>query len=150
MSKSIWRGVLICLTAGVLWLTSNFCWDLWQYHRLDLMVPIQVTKYKLKCINPSKFALKIYYFYEINETKYFGKYQLKNLYFLNRYAVEDQIKRWEGKRNWQGWVNSKQRHYSALEKNLPLQKGIYAALVLGLLLYCIYLHHYLETLSKTS
>lgn len=147
MSKSIWGILIICIAGFIIWTSIYVLLPLWNYYRLDTPIPVSVNQWEIKKLGGSDYAVVALFSYEVKGEKYEGRTQFQKPYYPNYYAAEDQIKRFS-KRAWKGWVNSKNPHIAALEKPFPYLKIFYAFVILGVLLYFVYL--YLATPSKSN
>lgn len=140
MSKSIWRILLLCISALLLWRAGSALIPLWRYYQLDTLIPVNIERWKVEKKGGAEYALVAFYSYEFQGKRYEGQTEFQKPYLPNHYAAEDQIKQYS-KKSWNGWIKSKKPEISSLERPFPYLKIFYSILVLGILLYFIYLYY---------
>ena len=148
MSKPLWNILLILIGALALWRASVTSWDLWQYNRLGPEVQATVTALEL-VPKGSKYALRAQYSYSYGGTTYTQTMLLSKPYYFNKSSAEAEIQKMTGM-PWIAWVDAKNPSFSSLEMKFPLRNTFYAACLIGILLYFIYLRIHVELLARSS
>ncbi|MBS0653997.1 MAG: hypothetical protein JSR39_10800 [Verrucomicrobia bacterium] len=155
--QGIWR-VLATIAIGIaLWFSSIAAYQLFQYFRLGSFAEAEVTKWSIKELSSSRFAIEAFFEFEANGKKYQGKSLLDSPVFLNPFSAEDAIKAKE-KQAFYAWYQSSKPEISSLQREFPLKSLIHALVTLGVLIYFAFvpkhiphlLEHELISPSKSS
>lgn len=140
MSKALWNFLLI-LTGGLaLWRGAMAGWDLWQYGRLEMDVPVREASFVV-VPKGSKYGLEGSYSYVYQGQEFAGKAFLSGPYYLNRSSAEMEIRRMDGM-SWVVWIDAKKPTVSSLERNFPYREIFYAICLFGIFLYFSCLAHF--------
>jgi hypothetical protein len=127
--------VLICITGAIaLWFLSHALYDLNHYWKLGPTIPVEITQWKIQEISSSRFGIEALYSYEVNGKRYEGKTFFNKPIYLNPYAAEADLKKWQA-HSWQAWYQKSHPEISSLQRNFPAKTMIHALLTLGVFVY---------------
>jgi len=135
--SSLLAWVAGLLTAGFLISASI---DLWNYLRLEKNSMANIEQWKVIEKDPSKFAIKAHFSFEVAGRTYQGKTTFSKPYHLNRLSAEKQIKIYS-QRKWPVWYQASHPERSSIDRIFPFKKCLYGLMLLGIFCYFIYLHH---------
>lgn len=145
--QQIWR-VLATIAIGIaLWFSSIAVYQLFQYLRLGSFAEAEVTKWSIKELSSSRFAIEVFFEFEAKGKKYEGKSLLDSPVFLNPFSAEDAIKAKE-KQAFFAWYQSSNPEVSSLQREFPLKSLIHALLTLGVLIYFAFIPKHIPHLSE--
>lgn len=146
MSKGVWKIFFLVLGALALWRAGTASYALWEYSRLGPEVEAQVFHWEL-LPKRSKYAIEASFNYEYRGKNYTARTVFGKPYHLNKESAERYIQKMSGMK-WSAWVDANQPQHAALEKNFPLKQTVYAACLIGILLYFVYIRFHLELLER--
>ncbi len=133
--------IFICATLLCLWRSALALIGVWDYWRLNTLIPVQVENWEVEQLGSSEYTIIATYSYDFSGKRYQSKIKFNKPYYLNRYAAQDDIKKFS-QRSWTGWINAKNPQISSLERNFPYLKIFYAFVTLGVVLYFFYIYAY--------
>ncbi len=143
----IWRILAVIATAIALWFSSIAAYQLFQYLRLDSFAQAEVTKWSIKELSSSRFAVEVFFEFQAKGKKYQGKSLLKSPIFLNPFAAEDAVKA-KKKQTFFAWYQPSNPGISSLQRDFPLKSMIHALVTLGVLIYFIFLPKHIPHLYE--
>lgn len=147
MSKPLWILLLSLVGGMALFWSISAGRELLSYGRLGPEVAVQITAWDL-VPKGSKYALRASYSYEYGGQKFTGQTEFPKPYHLNKRSAEKEIEQ-VGGMQWVGWVDARHPEVSSIDKQFPLKKVCYAALLVGIFLYFLYLHFHVELLTRS-
>ncbi len=120
-------GALLVLILGTLAMI-----DLYTYFRLRVRVEASVDRWKVIKKSSSSYPIQCQYHFEFQKNSHQGTSLLPPPYHLNRPSAEKALPKIETQKI---WIDPYRPAISALEKELPLKKIVYALIALGVTLY---------------
>jgi hypothetical protein len=130
----LWVVLLIVSVGIALWFSGTALLDLWKFARLNAQAPATVTKWEIRDLSSSRFAVEAEFLYEVNGTLYSGKTVFESHRFLNRFAAENHVKLLQV-RSWQTWYRESNPSLSSLEREFPQKQCLQALLTIGVFTY---------------
>ena len=146
MSKALW-GILLVLTGvlalwwGVIAVGKNLT-----YWRLSEEVSATVQEMDI-IPRGSKFALRAAYSYSHSGKSFTSSALFKKPYHLNRRSAEQEVEALRGMK-WTAWVDTAHPEISSLQKDFPLKESLYAACLICIFFYFLYLKFHLQQFSR--
>jgi len=145
----IWLFLLGFLSLIVLAFTATTAYKAYPFYRLDAQTmtaelmwsPLKIERWSLGDLmgwEEELYALKGTYEFEDKGTRYQGVTVLDAPLFRNEWAVEQELLSMRSKPALV-WYDSHDPAYSALQKKFPLKESLSTALLIGVLLYFIWL-----------
>jgi len=127
--------VLLVISAGIaLWFSEIALIGVWKFTRLNTQAQATVSKWEIRDLSSSRFAVQAEYSYEVEGVAYVGKTIFENKQFLNRFAAASCIKLFEAK-HWQAWYRESNPVLSSLEREFPQKQCLHALLTIGVFAY---------------
>jgi hypothetical protein len=145
--QQIWRILAAIAIAIALWFSSIAAYQIFQYLRLGSFAQAEVTRWSIKELSASRFAIEAFFEFEAKGKKYEGKSLLDSPVFLNPFAAEDAIKIRE-KEAFFAWYQPSNPEVSSLQKDFPLKSLIHALVTLGVLIYFIFIPKHIPHLYE--
>lgn len=137
MSRNLYRVwvTLLIISGGIAtWFSTEAALKAWKYSRLDAQVPALISKWEVKSLPSSRFAVAAGYTFEVGDASYEGETVFEFPLFLNRYAAENYLKQLRSK-DWKVWYREDRPSLSSLEKEFPQKECLQALLTLGVFAY---------------
>lgn len=138
MKMSKWGVVAICciLLAIALWFTGKAATGLYSYYTLTEQAPIKKIDWSVYEKNSDIFYPIAHYHFAVDGKEYEGETILTEWPYRNAWAVEQGIKNYDTKYVWYSPKNPVKN--SSLQKKFPFKESLYAAIVLLVYFYFIW------------
>lgn len=144
-SKNIFRIFFFLTGVITLYIGINFFITLHRYFQLSLDVKAYFDSWSVEEISSSKYIIIARYHYSIGGATYHNHYRLSESVYPNYSLAQEHVEHWRKSQNWV-WINPKNPHQSSLFRPLPLKKGVYLILCIGIFLYFFWLRFYVHRL----
>lgn len=145
--QQIWR-VLATIAIGIaLWFSSIAAYQLFQYFRLGSFAEAEIQRWSIKELSSSRFAVEVFFEFEVNGEKIQGVSLLDSPVYLNPFAAEDAIKA-KSKQSFLAWYQASNPKISSLQKEFPFKSLIHAFVTIGVLIYFAFIPKHIPYLNE--
>jgi hypothetical protein len=128
------KWLLLFLGIAPCYFTFSVLTSFVAYSKLKALAPVQITEWRVVQKGSSSFAIEAAYTFEAKGKAFQGKTLFAKPYHLNLPSAERQVKEFST-RSWSVWYSPTDPSFSALERNLPVKKIVYAVMALGVFGY---------------
>jgi len=137
----LWLAFLAFVCVVMLWYVGSALYRLQEYYALSATTKVDVRDWSVKEIASDQFAPFARYTFTANGKMYEGQSALEYPIYRNAASMEKELPNFSLK-TWSGWYNPANPQQSSLKKVFPLKESISGVVMLGLLLYFIWLGYY--------
>ncbi len=122
---------------------------LYQYSRLTQQAEITSIEWTIKKTWRGKFYLQAQYLFLVKGIAYKGQTEFTDEFYINPWAAEQKINHFK-KAKGKVWHSLHPASYSTLQKKFPTKECYSAAILMGLLVYFIFLGWYAGTYNTAN
>lgn len=139
--NTYWWIFLAVVAAALLWKGGDALYQLYGYYRLNAHTEAKIREWSVEKLSEERFVPKAHYQFEVDRMLFSNSYLFRHLHSLNLWAAEQEIKKLSQEK-FQAWYSRANPQVSALQKNFPLKECLTAAFLAALLVYFVWLGHY--------
>jgi hypothetical protein len=136
--NKVWIAILALVGAIALWFCAKALYQVYDYVRFDSQTVAEVESWSVEQVGSDRFALRAVYGFQVGEELYEGESYVPKLVFLNALAAKRRIEELESG-GWAVWYRSRNPALSRLGKVFPYKQCAYALILLGVMVYFIFL-----------
>lgn len=146
--NAFWIIFLTLVALFSLWFVAKASYSVISYFNLTVQNPTKIEKWSVEEKKSDQFAVKAHYSFVYNGKEYRGVSPVGRLY-PNPWAAE-RAKAQFAKQEWPVWLDPKHPERAVLIKRFPFKKIASSAILIGLLIYFIFLSFYVKVGSRSS
>ncbi len=130
----LWMVLIVIAAAIALWFSSIAAYKMVNYFRYNQTSQAQITKWGIKELSPSHYAIEAFFEFQTDGQRYHGKTSFESPVYLNPFTAEYDIKKKDSEPR-TVWYRASNPSFSTLEKRFPMKPFIHALVPLGVVLY---------------
>lgn len=138
-----WLGFLTFIALVVVGYTAFAGVDFYRYWALSKKTEPVAVEWFVKELSPEAFIPVAHYRYKVAGHEYRGRTFFNKRPHLNRLAAEEAIKRLKLEQK-RVWYRPDTPGRSTMQKNFPIKKAVYTAILWALLIYFIWLGYHVK------
>ena len=136
--RQLWK-VLICLAVAIaIWFSALAAYQTFCYLRLSSSAPATVTRWQIKELGTSRFAVEAFFEFESNGRHCNGSALFGPPFYLNPFSAEGAIKA-KKKETFTVWFQASNPSVCSLQKEFPLKSFMHALMTLGVFVYFLFI-----------
>lgn len=136
--NKVFNGLLVVTALVSVFFLGKASIGIWGFFSLDGKSKALIEGFKIEEKDSSAYALLVSYHFFVGKERVEGQVELVKPYFLNRESAEKAIKKLSSQ-EWEVFFSTGKVQKNSLQRVFPFLPCIHAFLVLGILVYFIFL-----------